>query len=228
MTENHNLNEPAKGSLDWNVPLNENFKRIDTGVEIRDVEANRGDYIPKEGAKYLATDTGVRYLGDGSQWKEVPPQPLDSLVAPSVQSDPSESVNGEVWFREDTGDMKAQLADGAVTIVSGEPAEDSTQDTGDTQTHTLELRGTGSPSHYDFTVSGDLEPDSATFEPKDDEFVDGNRAVGWVTETTHLDRFFFTGEITEFGYQSDSEGPVSIVLNDTEYTDSEIVGEPSS
>ncbi|MFB6077867.1 MAG: hypothetical protein ABEJ80_02670 [Halarchaeum sp.] len=71
MTDNHDLNTPAKGTLDWNVPLNENFERLDAAVEIRDVRANRSNYVPKDGAKFLATDTGRVYLGDGTSWSEI-------------------------------------------------------------------------------------------------------------------------------------------------------------
>ncbi|WP_276253291.1 polysaccharide lyase [Halomontanus rarus] len=71
MTDNHNYNTPDKGSTDWHIPLNDNFKRLDTGVEIRDEEANIENYSPKSGAKFLAVDTGVRYIGDGSSWKEL-------------------------------------------------------------------------------------------------------------------------------------------------------------
>lgn len=61
-------NTPEQGTLDWHIPLNENFNKLDKHVEIRDVDGNRGNYDPKSGAKYLATDTGAVYLGDGSQW----------------------------------------------------------------------------------------------------------------------------------------------------------------
>jgi hypothetical protein len=66
MSERYNT--PAEGSLDWHVPLNENFDRLATDVEFRDAESNRDQYQPTEGAKFLATDTGAVYTGDGSQW----------------------------------------------------------------------------------------------------------------------------------------------------------------
>ncbi|GGM64981.1 hypothetical protein J2752_000354 [Halarchaeum rubridurum] len=74
MTENHGYNTPAAGATDWHVPLNENFEAFDTDVEVRDTDANRTNYAPKAGAKFLATDTGRVYLGDGSAWS-----PLGSL-----------------------------------------------------------------------------------------------------------------------------------------------------
>ena len=66
---NHGYDAPAKGTTDWHIPLNENFTKIDTDVEIRDQSASRTSYEPKQGAKFLATDTGDVFLGDGSSWQ---------------------------------------------------------------------------------------------------------------------------------------------------------------
>lgn len=71
MTDNHNYNTPTKGTPDWDVPINSNFNRIDTDVEVRDTDARKDNYIPKDGAKYFSTDTGVIYIGDGSSWNQV-------------------------------------------------------------------------------------------------------------------------------------------------------------
>ncbi|MFB6105947.1 MAG: hypothetical protein ABEJ70_03145 [Halobacteriaceae archaeon] len=68
MTQNHQYNTPSEGTLNWDVPLNANFAALDTDVELRDVAANRTNYTPKDGAKFLATDTGTVYIGDGSSW----------------------------------------------------------------------------------------------------------------------------------------------------------------
>jgi len=65
---NHNYNTPSEGTIDWHIPVNENFEQIDTDVEVRDVAENRSNYTPKEHAKFLAIDTGEVYLGDGSNW----------------------------------------------------------------------------------------------------------------------------------------------------------------
>lgn len=67
-TPNHNYNAPEKGTSDWQIPLNENFKQLDVEVEIRGSEADKGDYEPKEGAKYEATDSGAVYYGNGTSW----------------------------------------------------------------------------------------------------------------------------------------------------------------
>jgi hypothetical protein len=71
VTDNHSYNTPAKGARDWHVPLNDNFERLDADVEIRDRASNRSDYVAKAGAKFLATDTGAAYIGDGSNWNRL-------------------------------------------------------------------------------------------------------------------------------------------------------------
>lgn len=71
MTENHGYHTPDRGAVNWHVPLNENFERIDADVEVRDSEANLDQYRPSAGAKFLATDTGNVYLGDGQRWQQL-------------------------------------------------------------------------------------------------------------------------------------------------------------
>lgn len=68
---NHDYNTPSEGTADWHIPLNENFEQLERDVEIRDAEANRGDYQPAAGTKFLATDSGATYTGDGSNWNLV-------------------------------------------------------------------------------------------------------------------------------------------------------------
>jgi hypothetical protein len=68
MTDFHDYNTPQKGSTDWHLPLNENFEKLDGDVEIRDTSDNLSDYVPKEGAKFFATDTDAVFVGDGSNW----------------------------------------------------------------------------------------------------------------------------------------------------------------
>lgn len=62
-------NRPDAGISDWHIPLNENFARLAVDVEHRDIEANSGNYEPRAGAKFFATDTGAVYVGDGEVWK---------------------------------------------------------------------------------------------------------------------------------------------------------------
>ena len=65
-TPNHGYNVPNKGDPNWHEPLNENFEQYDSDIEIRDEDANKGNYEPKQGAKFLATDTETVYVGDGT------------------------------------------------------------------------------------------------------------------------------------------------------------------
>ena len=70
MTENHDYHTPEEGTANWHIPLNENFERIDAHVEVRNTEANLDQYRPLADAKFLATDTGNIYLGDGQRWQQ--------------------------------------------------------------------------------------------------------------------------------------------------------------
>ena len=71
MTTNHEYNTPQEGTTNWDQPLNDNFRQLDADVEIRDQAANRDQYQPDQGVKFLASDTGQVYLGDGSTWQEL-------------------------------------------------------------------------------------------------------------------------------------------------------------
>jgi hypothetical protein len=71
MTDYHDLTTPEEGADDWHLPLNENFRTIDEKIEIRDEASAKSDYPPKAGAKYLATDTGEQWIGDGDEWNRL-------------------------------------------------------------------------------------------------------------------------------------------------------------
>jgi len=98
MTNNHNYNTPEAGTTNWDVPLNDNFRRLDTDVEIRDTDANKSEHQPKAGSKFLATDTGAVYLGDGSEWQaigNITRVDGDIYVQSSEPSNPSEN---DIWI----------------------------------------------------------------------------------------------------------------------------------
>ena len=85
MVDNHRYTTPDKGETDWHLPLNENFNRLDTDIEVRDVEAELDRYEPKPGAKFFATDTGQVYTGDGEEWTRLSTTGASpSLDAPTV------------------------------------------------------------------------------------------------------------------------------------------------
>lgn len=98
MTDNHEYNTPEQGSTNWGVPLNENFERMDTDIEIRDERANIGEYEPKDGAKFLAIDTKEVYLGDGNQWRRI--ATLGGIEGRIyVQSSEPNGSEGDVWIQ---------------------------------------------------------------------------------------------------------------------------------
>jgi hypothetical protein len=70
-TDNHGYKIPDEGETNWDEPLNETLRQLETDVEIRDGNGNRSNYDPKAGTKFLATDTGDVYLGDGNRWMPV-------------------------------------------------------------------------------------------------------------------------------------------------------------
>jgi hypothetical protein len=107
MSERYNT--PEQGTLDWHNPLNENFNKLDRHVEIRDLRTNLDTYDPKQGSKFLATDTGDVFLGDGSQWDQI------GTVAPADTSTDTTS-GGEV------NDGSVVAADGEVQAVMDEYA----------------------------------------------------------------------------------------------------------
>lgn len=117
-TKNHNLNTPSKGETDWHRPLNENTAALDGLVEIRDVEANKSTYTPKNGAKFLATDTGTVYLGDGDGWA-----PIGGIENAGVFD--ARDYDGEVGgdrIQAALGD--AATADAATVVVHGDGPDD--------------------------------------------------------------------------------------------------------
>lgn len=98
MSRNHSYDTPAEGTVDWHLPLNENFEALDADVEIRDHDGNRADYAPKAGAKFFAVDTGDIYYGDGSEWRHVG---TVANVAGDVyvqDTEPADAGDGDIWI----------------------------------------------------------------------------------------------------------------------------------
>lgn len=101
-TPNHGYNLPDEGATDWHNPLNENFEQYDTDIEIRDLTHNMTDYDPKDGAKFLATDTGNVFVGDGDQWNPLNTS-VDSGPAILPPSIPETTVHGFVEIKDSEG-----------------------------------------------------------------------------------------------------------------------------
>ncbi|WP_277552389.1 right-handed parallel beta-helix repeat-containing protein [Halobaculum limi] len=70
-TTNHGFATPEPGQADWHIPLNENFEAIDRVAPVVDVDGAKTEYTPTERSLYIALDTGVIYVGDGSQWNQL-------------------------------------------------------------------------------------------------------------------------------------------------------------
>ncbi len=82
---NNRYETPSAGTLDWHIPLNDNFERLDRDVAIRDVEANLSQYTPEDGAAFHARDTGNWFVADGSTWnRRNPPSGGGSTSESSV------------------------------------------------------------------------------------------------------------------------------------------------
>lgn len=105
MTDNHDYQTPSKGTNDWHIPINENFAALDSDVEIRDAAQNRSEYEPKQGAKFLATDSGERFIGDGSEWTKLPyPSTNDgSGTSETNEGDRPLATSGAVGVTVDAG-----------------------------------------------------------------------------------------------------------------------------
>ena len=114
-TPNHKYNVPNQGQQDWHVPLNDNFEAFEVDIELRDEEANLGDYTPTDGAKFLATDTGVVYVGDGNDWN---PAFISAGYDPSA--DEATFTATVVAPTLDVGSLTGQLTGGTeLTSIAG-------------------------------------------------------------------------------------------------------------
>lgn len=144
MTENHSYQTPEQGSTDWNVPINNNFKILDTDVEVRDAESELSNYVPKNGAKFFATDTGAVFLGDGSQWIEVP------LSVQKTTSDPSSAAVGQMWYRTDTDSVKMQTVDGPRALQFAQDGGTTSSDTSGSSDadELIQMDGSSLLDHY--------------------------------------------------------------------------------
>ena len=110
MAYNHEYELPEPGMTDWHVPLNGNFDRLDCDVEIRDAESNLGQYEPRDGAKFMATDTARVFVCDGDEWTHLPttgPEPRYASVR-------ARDVNGVAYAKEFPGDGLASKVENAL------------------------------------------------------------------------------------------------------------------
>lgn len=172
MTENHSYNTPEKGTTDWNVPLNDNFERLDRDVEIRDAETRLTDYSPKKDAKFFATDTGATFVGDGTEWIRVPTR------IPETNSDPTDATPGRIWYRGDADVVKVQTATGprALQFADGEQNDGTTDSSG--ADVFLRMDGDSPLDHYTDYRGGN---GSSNWTLKSDHSVSNGQSLhGWI------------------------------------------------
>jgi len=79
-TAKHDWTVPTAGDDDYEITFDELFTDFDTDIEVRDEEQFLSSYDPDLNAKFMATDTGNIYLGDGNSWNQYPVQPEAEAV----------------------------------------------------------------------------------------------------------------------------------------------------
>jgi len=162
--------------------------------EVVDPESLVPDPVPNE----IVFD-GTTLDGDATYSFEV----TDDVEASGEQSDlesddriDGTSVSGTLGNGIDTyrygGDLVSLSVDGAA-VVRSDVASDSEPD-GD---YTIEIRGSGTATHYEFTVSGDL---ASGGDLEQWDTIDDSSADGWVTDSSHADTYQFDGSVTEFAF----------------------------
>jgi hypothetical protein len=124
-------------------------------------------------------------------------------------------------------DGTCPVPDGSSSGGSGDGSTPEDGTTGDGSSdgslaNTLTVRGTGTPTNYEFTVDGDLEsnPDVGPLQEWDN--ISETTATGWVTDTDDGDGYRFSGSITDFTV---IEGDARIFLNGEEVTSDEAVSD---
>lgn len=144
-TANHQLSKWAEGELDWQH--RDDMDKLDRAVEIRDVESALSDYEPKDGAKFVATDTHAVYLGDGSSWTGITYKPTQDHI--NDTSNPHSVTATQASALPDTGG----IVTGDVTIEGGVTAQ-SADIASDSQWTIHETVGLEGSQSVDIDVSG--------------------------------------------------------------------------
>lgn len=184
-------NTPTQGSQDWHRPLNNNFERLEKDVEFRDIEENKGNYTPEQGAKFFATDTGAVYTGTGNAWE------LVGHVSLSGGGDVGHFVNYAAGLSNEPIN-KFLLGDGeSLEVVRlSAPMKHAPQ-------HKLTITSTGTECNYEFSVTSDLKS-AKNFPDGSHESISGTSASGWVSGTGNKDTFFFSGNVESFNFAQGS------------------------
>jgi hypothetical protein len=163
-TDNHTFPTPDKADPDYADTFQQFFTQIDERVLISDIESNRSQYTPYEDAKFISTDSGTIYVGNGTSWIDVTTETDPTYTSVSLESGWSITENADdeivildtndytIYRRDDANDKWVTdtididgIIDGSGTLHTGQLANDG--DTQPPETH-------GSSAH-DSTVTED-------------------------------------------------------------------------
>lgn len=123
-------------------------------------------------------------------WDTVSGSSASGWIAGSSTQDSYRFSGSITDFSFSLGDAKLFLNGSEVDPATFEP----------TTTNTLTINGTDQVAQYQFTVDGDVSPDSS-----DDAFdtwdtLQSNSVTGWVGSSSTSDSFSYTGSITDFSF----------------------------
>ncbi len=198
-TNNHRYSMPEKGTRDWHVPLNENFNQIDKDVPIRDVDANKGNYQPRSGAKFEAIDAGAVYYGDGSDW--IPADRLvNSLETGGLTHTPQQDVPQSIHANLSQGHCVGLGANG--NVISANPDGYASDDAA--------IQAVNDWLSSNSVPGGDIYIPAA--HPSKSEWVIENTViVGDPDEASRVrNNLYFVG----FPYRVDASGHMTTTIND--------------
>jgi hypothetical protein len=99
-TEKHGLNLPAKGTTDWNVPLNENFEKLDAAslLQVYDVTTLKADFTPSDETFAFIESTREFWSGTGTEWVRVGHVKQSGNEVYVQSSEPTNAVEGDIWI----------------------------------------------------------------------------------------------------------------------------------
>jgi len=158
----------------------------------------RGSGVP---TKYTVRVDGELYPNPS----EGPLEQWDHLTVDSVTGWVTEEAHVDSYrFSGNLTDVTFQQGTAKVYL-NGERV---TVDEGNSKTHTITVRGKGTPTEYHLSVSGELQSEPGTLEQWDN--VTSSSATGWITDMSHSDTYRFSGEITEFAFL---QGEARVYIN---------------
>jgi hypothetical protein len=123
-TINHGFTNPEYREERWHKPLDSNRAEYDRKIEIRDAQTNLGNYTPRDGSIFRATDTGRKWIGDGTQWVRIVEDFSDTDLNPNTIT-PGDSntvdaivgTSGEYEYLTSVSFGTAQVTESSTTYI---------------------------------------------------------------------------------------------------------------